>query len=217
MLARQKGTESGNLPSQSAIEPVRVIFRQTRDFHFVPNRLAIAMSSITTAPDAAPAPIRPPRLLGLYLLLIIVAAIEAFDGLSHAPMLFGDMSTIPGPGIGGTIIKAYVASHPLLALAALAFATIGRLRYAIMALGALVLMNWLNYMPSVVLHGLDFGGASAFQTPLQIIAFPLMGASAIALAARSRLGLATMLVSVPTLFNLAAVIAFGISVFLYGF
>jgi len=176
------------------------------------------MSSITAAPDAAPAPIRPPRLLGLYLLLIIVAAIEAFDGLSHAPMLFGDMSTIPGPGVGSAIIKAYVASHPLLALAALAFATVGRLRYAIMALGALVLMNWLNYMPSVVLHGLDFDGASAFQTLLQIIAFPLMGACAIALAARGqRLGLATMLVSVPTLFNLAAVIAFGISVFLYGF
>jgi hypothetical protein len=176
------------------------------------------MSSITTAPDATPAPIHPPRLLGLYLLLIIVAAIEAFDGLSNAPMLFGDMSAIPGPGLGGAIIKAYVASHPVLALAALAFATVGRLRYAIMALGALVLMNWLNYMPSVVQHGLDFGGVSAFQTPLQIIAFPLMGASAIALAARGRrLGLATMLVSAPTPFNLAAVIAFGISIFAYGF
>jgi hypothetical protein len=176
------------------------------------------MNSATTAPDAAPAPIRPPRLLGLYLLLIIIAAIEAFDGLSNVPMLFGDMSKFPGPGLGGAIIKAYVASHPVLALAALAFATIGRLRYAIMALGALVLMNWLNYMPSVVLHGFDFGGLSAFQTPLQIIAFPLMGACAIALAARNeRLGLATMLVSIPTLFNVAAVIAFGISVFLYGF
>jgi hypothetical protein len=70
----------------------------------------------------------------------------------------------------------------------------------------------------VVLHGLDFVGLSAFQTPLQIIAFPLMGACAIALVARGqRLGLATMLVSIPTLFNVAAVIAFGISVFLYGF
>jgi hypothetical protein len=76
----------------------------------------------------------------------------------------------------------------------------------------------LNYMPSVVLHGLDFAGLSAFQTPLQIIAFPLMAACAIALAARSeRLGLATMLVSIPTLFNIAAVIAFAISVLLYGF
>ena len=134
-------------------------------------------------PDAA-SPVRAPRLLGLYLLLIIVAAIEAFDGLSHVPMLFGDMSEIPGPGIGGAIIKAYIASHPVLALAALALATVGRLRYAIMALGAVVLMTWLNFMPSVVRHGLDFGGVAAFQTPVQIIAFPLMGACAIALAAR---------------------------------
>jgi hypothetical protein len=176
------------------------------------------MSSVTTVPDAASAPIRPPRLLGLYLLLIIIAAIEAFEGLSHAPMLLGDMSVIPGPGLGGAIIKAYIASHPVLALAALAFATVGRLRYAIMALGALVLMNWLNYIPSVVLHGLDFGGFAAFQTPAQIIAFPLMGACAIALAARNqRLGLAALLVSIPTLFGVLSVIAFGISVFLYGF
>jgi hypothetical protein len=174
------------------------------------------MSSATTVPDATPT--RPARLLGLYLLLIIIGAIEAFEGLSHAPMLFGDTSAIPGPGVGGAIIKAYIASHPVLALAALAFATVGRLRYAIMALGALVLMNWLNYMPSVVRHGLDFDGLSAFQTPVQIIAFPLMGACAIALAARGqRLGLATMLVSIPTLFSVLAVIAFGISVMLYGF
>ena len=153
------------------------------------------MNSATTLPDAAPALIRAPRLLGLYLMLMIVAAVEAFEGLSHAPMLFGDMSEIPGPGLGGAIIKAYVVSHPLLALAALALATVGRLRYAIMALGALVLLNWLNYMPSVVRHGLDFGGLAALQTPVQIIAFPLMGACAIALAARKeRLGLATMLV-----------------------
>jgi len=176
------------------------------------------MSSTTAVPDAASAPIRPPRLLGLYLLLIIIAAIEAFEGLSHAPILFGDMSAIPGPDLGGAIVKAYIASHPVLALAALAFATVGRLRYAIIALGLLVLMNWLNYMPSVVQHGLDFSGFSAFQTPVQIIAFPLMGACAIALAARSqRLGLATLLASIPTVYSVLAVIAFGISVILYGF
>jgi hypothetical protein len=171
-----------------------------------------------TLTDTAPTPVRAPRLLGLYLLLIMIAAVEAFEGLSHAPMLFGDMSEIPGPGLGGAIIKMYIAAHPILALAALALATVGRLRYAIMALGALVLMNWLNYMPSVVRHGLDFGGLSAIQTPVQIIGFPLMGACAIALAARKeRLGLATVLVSIPTLFDVLAMIAFGISVFLYGF
>ena len=176
------------------------------------------MNSATILPDAASVPIRAPRLHGLYLLLIIIAAIEAFEGLSHAPMLFGDMSEIPGAGLGGAIIKMYIAAHPILALAALALATVGRLRYAIMALGALVLMNWLNYMPSVVRHGLDFGGLAALQTSVQIIAFPLMGACAIVLAARKeRLGLAALLVSIPTLFDVLAMIAFGISVFLYGF
>jgi hypothetical protein len=176
------------------------------------------MTSATMLNDEAPQPVRAPRLLGLYLLLIIVAAIEVFDGLSHVPTLFGDMSDIPGPGVGGAIIKAHIASHPMLALAALASATIGRLRYAIMALGALVVMNWLNFMPSVVRHGLDFRGVSAFETPVRIIAFPLLAACGIALAARSqRLGLATMLVSIPTLYSVFAVIAFGIGVILYGF
>jgi len=176
------------------------------------------MNAAATLNDAAPTPGRAPRLLGLYLLLILMAAIEAFDGLSHAPVLFGDMSEIPGPGVGGAIIKAYIASHPLLALAALVFATIGRLRYAIMALGALVLMTWLNYMPSVVRHGLDFNGISAFETPAQIIAFPLMGACAIALAARNqRLGLAAMLVSIPTMYGVFSVVAFGIGIMIYGF
>src|SRR4029079_1511012 len=174
------------------------------------------MNSATTLNNAAP--LRAPRLLGLYLLLIIIAAVESFDGLSNASILFGDMSQIPGPGVGGTIIKAYIASHPLLALAALGFATVGRLRYAIMALGALALMTWLNFMPSVVRHGLDFRGVSAFETPVRIIAFPLMGACAIALAARGqRLGLATLLVSIPTLYGVLAVIAFGIGIMIYGF
>jgi hypothetical protein len=181
----------------------------------IPEPVAIRMTSATTVNTA---PARAPRLLGLYLLLIIIAAIEAFDGLSHLPTLFGDTSEIPGPGVGGAIIKAYIASHPLLALAALGFATVGRLRYAIMALGVLVLMTWLNFMPSVVRHGLDFRGVSAFETPVRIIAFPLMGACAIALAARGqRLGLATLLVSIPTLYSLCAVIAFGIGIMIYGF
>jgi hypothetical protein len=176
------------------------------------------MISATIVSDTPQAPARAPRLLGLYLLLIIIAAIEAFDGLSHVPTLFGDMAEIPGPGIGDAIINTYIAGHPLLALAALGLATAGRLRYAITALGALVLMSWLNDVPSVMRHGLEFGGVSAFETPVRIIAFPLMGACAIALAVRGRrLGLATMLVCIPTLYGVFALIAFAISVMIYGF
>jgi len=87
-------------------------------------------------PTAVPTPA--PRLLGLRILLIIVAVIEAFDGLSGASILLGDMSEIPGPGIGGAIIKLHLAVHPVLALAALIFAGIGYVRHAIMALGAVV-------------------------------------------------------------------------------
>jgi hypothetical protein len=176
------------------------------------------MNSATTLTAAAAGPPRTHRLLGIYILLIIIAVIETFDGLSGAPILFGDMSEITGPGIGGTIVKAYIASHPVLALAALALGATGHVRYAIMALGALVMMTWLNYMPSVVLHGFDFGGIAALETAAQIVAFPLMAACAIALAARNhRLGVATALVSIPTLFGLFGILAFAIGVALHGF
>ena len=78
--------------------------------------------------------------------------------MPNVSILFGDMSEIPGPGFGGFLIKAHIATHAPLALAALLFATIGNVRYAIIALGAVVIMTWLNYMPSVVRHGLGFDG-----------------------------------------------------------
>ena len=78
----------------------------------LPEPIAIVMNSATTLPDAAAVPVRAPRLLGLYLLLIIIAAIEAFDGLSHVPALFGDMSEIPGSGLGGNPTAACGIPEP---------------------------------------------------------------------------------------------------------
>ena len=69
----------------------------------------------------------------------VIAVIELVNGLSSASILFGDMSEIPGPGIGGAIIKLHLATHPVLALAALIF-------------------------------------CGAIQAPVQIVAFPSMGA-----------------------------------------
>jgi hypothetical protein len=173
------------------------------------------MSDPTALASAAPAA---PRRLGLRIVLIIAALLEAFDALSSVSTLFGDMSEIPGPGFGGFMIKAHIATHPVLALAVLAFAAIGRVRYAIIALAAIVFMTWLNYMPSVVPHGLEFRGVGAFETPVRIIAFPLMAACAVALAARNqRLRLATALTSLPTFYNLIGLIVFAIGVSIYGF
>ncbi len=177
-----------------------------------------AMTESTTLPPAIPAPAAS-RHPGLRAVLIIAALFEAFQALPSVPILFGDLSEIPGPGFGGFLIKAHIAAHAPLALTALGFAAVGNLRYAIIALGAVVMMTWLNYMPSVVRDGLGFGSYySTLQGMAQIIAFPLMGACGIACAARNqRLGMATTLVSIPTFFLMLGVIAFAISVGLYGF
>jgi hypothetical protein len=176
-------------------------------------------TAVMTEPTAPPLPAPVPRRIGLRILLILAALFEAFDAYSNLFILFGDMSEIPGPGFGGFLIKAQLASHLPLALAALVFAAAGRVRYAIMAQAGVVIMTWLNYMPSVVPRGLDFNGFyGAMETTAQIIAFPLMAACAIALAARNRrLGIATALVTLPTLFNVVGIALFAISVALHGF
>ena len=159
-----------------------------------------------------------PRMPGLRIVLILMGLMEALDGFSSASALFGDMSEIPGPGFGGFLIKVHLAAHPVLATAVIVLAAIGRVREAIIALGAIAIMTWLNVMPSVVLHGLDFKGTSAFETPLRIVAFPLMAVCAIAYAARNqRFGLATALAALPTLLQWLGVVVFAISIMIYGF
>jgi hypothetical protein len=54
----------------------------------------------------------------------LAALFEALQALPSVPILFGDMSEIPGPGSGGFLIKAHIASHASLALAALTFAAV---------------------------------------------------------------------------------------------
>jgi hypothetical protein len=72
-----------------------------------------------TEPAADAAPVPAPRHLALRVVLIVAALLEAFDALSSVPTLFGDMSEIPGPGLGGFLIKAHIATHLPLSLAAL--------------------------------------------------------------------------------------------------
>jgi hypothetical protein len=175
---------------------------------------------MTSAPPAIADTTAPaPRLIGLRIALMILAAIEAWIGFSDLPVLFGDTSAIAGPGLGGGLVKAHLAAHPVLATAALVFAGAGRVRHAIIALGTIVIMSWLNDMPSVVAHGLEVKGAfSAMETTARIIAFPLIAACAIAYAAHNEhLGRATLLVSLPTLFTIVLLVGFIVSVMKYGF
>jgi hypothetical protein len=166
--------------------------------------------------DAAPAPA--PRLLGLRAVLMVLAATEAWIGFSDAPALFGDMTQI-GPGIGGGLIKAHLAAHPVLSVVALLLAAFGYVRHAIIALGTIIIMTWLSSMPSVVANGFELKGAfSIMESAARIIAFPLLAACAIAYAAHNEhLGRATLLVAVPTLYTVVLLIGFAISVIKYGF
>ena len=178
--------------------------------------IAVSVPTDSMPPDL-PAPATP-RLRGLRVVLIIAALLETFLALPKIFILFDDMSDMP-TGLGGFLFKANIVTHLPLALAVLALAIKGRLRHAIIALAAIVLMTWLNFMPSVILRGLEFGDAHVAEwTTRQIIVFPLMAACAIALAARDqRLGIATALASIPTFWNVLGVAVFTISVIINGF
>ncbi|MBR1282692.1 hypothetical protein JQ597_11655 [Bradyrhizobium sp. AUGA SZCCT0177] len=170
---------------------------------------------IAVSTDTKPAPPPVPStagLSGLSIALIIIAVLEVFEGLSMAWGIFGDPDLVV-PAISG----AASAIHPLLALTALLFAATGRVRPAIVMLGAVIIVTWLKYMPTAVSLGIDAVGLGAIWSPAQIIAFPLAAVGAIGLAARNRrLLVATALVSIPTLFNIAAVIAIAIGLAMRG-
>jgi len=153
-------------------------------------------------------------------LLLIAAIIEFMGGLADLPILLGDLSQIPGPGLGGAIIIAKIALQPLLALAALFFLIRGHLTYSLLAMAFIILMTWLNYLPSVALHGLgsEAGGVGALFTFLLILLPPFLVVAIAGLALTGKqLTLATLLAIVPTLVSVLSVIAFAIGVGIYGF
>jgi hypothetical protein len=151
------------------------------------------------------------------LALLIAAAFEFLTGLSYLPILFGDLSQVPGPGIGGAIIVAKIALHPLVAFAALFFAVRGRMLYAILAMAAALLLTWVSFLPSVAINGLEMTGMAGAATIYLIFLVPLLALAGIVLALRGRLTPAIVLVVLPTFVGVAATIAFAIGVAIYGF
>lgn len=168
--------------------------------------------------DAAPATTRSrwnwPR-IGL----LLVALIEALGGLADLPILFAGDPDVPGPGWAGWLITAKLALAPVLAIAAVAFAVTNRLAYAIIAIAGLIIITWLTYLPSIAIQGIEFGGGFVgLQVVFQLLVAPVLAAVAIVLAStHQRLGLATALVSLPTVVGIASVLAFAIGIAIYGF
>jgi hypothetical protein len=171
-----------------------------------------------TSLDTASVPRSPGRRLGMGIVLFALAAPETLDGLSNIstllgvpgpfgiPTLFGNTLNMPGPGIGGFLVKVHIAVHPVLALAALLLAAMGKVRGAIVALGSVIVIRCLSYMPEVVEHGLVLAPGPLVALLLFVLSL-LAAACAISCALHNeRLGLATLLLSVPVLFNLFLVI-----------
>lgn len=180
----------------------------------MPPAPAMTLETPSQSASAQPAKHRLALLVGL----AAVTLMEAFDSLSHVTLVFDDTIEIPGPGFSGYLTKAFFAVHPVLALTALVFTAIGHMRGAILTLAAITFMALLNLMPSVVLNGFDHAGMSALMISAQMVVFPLMAAGAILCAIRDQqLGLAVLLVSVPTLVNMVNVTASALGVTIPGF
>ena len=163
----------------------------------------------------------PPSHRWLRVALVVIAALEFLDALSGVQNIFTDYHHPTAfLRFAQTLTSIKLALAPVIAGAALVFAGIGNLRRAILAMALLVLVGWLlEGLPSIAVHGLrlalDYGGLEEFSHTFIFPAAALAGA-ALALKDR-RLGLAGLLVSVPTLLNWAGVVAFTVAIIMYGF
>jgi hypothetical protein len=172
------------------------------------------MTAITETPQTAPAH---PR---LRIVLIVIAAIEAVGALRNIPAIFYDFN--PTSPIGKFAQTLGTVDHVLavpITLAAVYFAAAGRIRHAIAALAIRTLVTWICDLPTFAIHGIEWSWSyGGIQVAGYQIGAPIIAIWALYLARRNeRLPLATLLVSLPTIFFWLGVIAFAIGVMIYGF
>ena len=160
-------------------------------------------------------------LFGTQCVLVLVAVLEAFDAFLDLPLiidrpnlLFGPWAVVPTTLMGIILGKVHVAVHPLLAIAALALTVAGNVRGALIALGAISVVTWLSFLPLVLQDGLPFRGWWSIQwTVAQLFVFPVLAGIVIALAVLTRrYRLATLLIAIPTGYNILGMVFFVISV-----
>lgn len=171
-----------------------------------------------TAIETTPAPARHPWLRTA---IAVIAALELIDALANAPGIFADhRQPTAYLRFAQALVSVKLALAPLAAATALVFAATGRLRQAILALAAFILLGFLlDDLWSIPIHGLelslDYGGFVVF---VHYFVFPAAAIAGATLALRERrLALACLLVCLPTLFNLAGLAMFSAAIMIYGF
>jgi hypothetical protein len=159
--------------------------------------------------------------LWIRVLLIVFALLDTLAGLTDLPNIFQEYrndTTLLKFAHGVTVIR--IAVTPLIAGVALYFAIVGRIRHAIVAMGILILLFWLNGLPVVAIDGLQLPGNFAGLTlALQQFVYPLLALAAMVLAVKNRLlGLAAIFVCVPDIVAWLNVLAFllGVDMSIYG-
>ena len=146
-----------------------------------------------------------------------MAGFQTLGSLQALPVLFDNDPSIPGTTPGGLLIAAVIVLSPLAAFSGFVFALKGQIRRAIMGIAGVSLLDWISYFPSFVIHWPD-ADLLSFPGPFIFFLLPLCAPVAILLAWQWRWPkLAIALGLAPWLFRAAMVIAFGISVAIYGF
>jgi len=152
--------------------------------------------------------------------VIILAIIKTLGSLSSLTV-FSDLSEYWDKGFAQWLILAGIAIFPVLAVAALILAIKGDVRRAIMAIAAIVILNFFtDHLPSMFIHGLELRGGvvTSLEVFAQMIVFPLLAVVAFVLARRNdRLPVAALFASLTTIGKILGVIAFAIGVSIYGF
>jgi len=91
---------------------------------------------------------------------------------------------------------------------------------ALVSMAIVILVGWISYLPSIQLHGLELqgDGAGGLYSFALLILPPILVLAIAAMALGGRhLALAAIFALLPTLISILAVVAFGISVAIYGF
>jgi hypothetical protein len=160
---------------------------------------------------AAPAEQRSTPWLAMRVGVIVLAAIETLGAIVGFPDAFIERQhTSARIALAQWLANARLVLAPVIAGLALIL--------AIIALAILCLSDWITELPTLPVHGLDL--SATYGGLLNVVHFlivPTAAAAAIALALRNqRLGLATLLVALPTLLSWLGALAFAINLFMYG-
>ena len=155
---------------------------------------------------------RTKRLL-IVLTLVVFAAFELWDAWNTTLPDAADRATFHG----ARVIAALVGQL-LLGFGALVFALFGRVRTAIILLAANIVLRWLTMNTFDPANWQITSVWSAQETIMNLVIMPVAALVAGSLAARNtRLGLATFLVCLPTLYVIVVLVGFAISILIHGF